>query len=295
VKEMWCLAKEDHKTVLNCYKKVFAAEPAGKFTIDGTPAYIHLYDRHSQTSGNCEVAALNMAYAARDAAALALIRNPMKRARSEYMWSFHANSGMFRPQLASTLNEHLAVELDYLLEGPSKGLLDLLLQRPDVVDSHKIVDAYRQLVDGYHVWLAEKPELCRKVSQKPVGVISGTIPWCFTWPVLLPSLYYPLLLQWRSLVFRPRGAAIVQSEAYYANRSILDQLFPMSPKAIADRGKRHANEQIYHEDAEINPRNAERLKQFFELPNRRLHELLRMLPAEGVAVLPPVDTPGAWW
>jgi len=294
VKEMWCLSKEDHKTVFQCYKKLLSAVPKGMFTMDATPAYLHLYSRHAQTMGNCETAALNMAYAARDSSLLAMLRDPVKRSRSEYSWTKDANGGFFRSQVAPSFNQQLDVELEYLFQGAQRGLLDLLLQKPDDVTIYRIVGAYRQLSDGYNMWLADHPEWCRKVSQKPITTVSGNIRWCLTWPTLIPSLYYPLLLQWRSLVFRPRRAAILQSEAYYADRRIIEELFPMNPKGQSARGV-PSNKQMYHGDSEISPQNARRLKQFFELPNRRLRELLRMLPNEGVAVVPPADRPGAWW
>jgi len=190
------------------------------------------------------------------------------------------------------------VELEYLTRGPQGQAFDLLFKELDAVDVGKVAHAYRELLDGYHVWLADRPELCHKVSQQPVTRVgSAHIPWCQTWPILIPSFWYPLLLQWRGLAFKPGRAAVVQSEAYYSNESILDQLMPVSPTGEhRRRGERPANKQEYQDgDSKFSARNAQRLKELFDLPNRRLRELLGRLPAEGVAVVPPVDQPGSWW
>jgi len=295
-KEMLCLTRDDLKGVERCYRYAFRQVPSGVPTIDGGPEYVHLRSRHA-LGLNAEYAAVNMAYGAPDAAGFILLRDPIKRLRSEWTWHANANSKIYKPLLARGINRQVDIELRYLLEGPNKDLVRRLFREVDAVDAREVYRIYRRVVDGYNIWLAEAPWRCNNVSRLGLtGDGTMNISWCQSWPVVLPSLWYPLLLHWRDVVFRPRRFAVVQSEAYYARRSILDQLFPLVPQGVAEEERTPLHKQPpYGRDLRLSEGSVRRLRDFLELPNRRLRELLSRLPSEGVAVIPRVEEPGSWW
>jgi len=299
-KEIFCLSRRGHKEVQACYDRNFGKPQKGVKTIDGGPTYFHLYDRHTQTED--EYAAVNFALATPDTAILLVLRNPIKALRSQFNWHQGQPDGPHFKKQGEDINEHLAIELKYFDQPETQTLMDGILQEPRSVDVRWIFSRYRRLADGYHKWLASDPALCSKVSKLGISEPPGPnypipdVPWCYSWPFIITTLYYPMLLHWRAVAFRPQRVAIVQSEFYYANRSIVDGLFGLSlPQQPGPTREGNANKAEYQPGTVMSTEIRQRLETLYSSHNKYLRGLLEIVQDEGAIVMPAVGHHGAWW
>jgi hypothetical protein len=286
-KEPGCLLRQTLELVQACYRTNFCQGGKCKPSLDATPSY--MWNLHVD-------AASNLANVAPTAISIFLLRDPVSRIKSLY--NFWKQAQVQGPRLGDTIDAHVKFELEYMKTPSARKTLWTVLGDDESLVGIQRFRAYQSLGRDFALWLGpSQSQRCRMVTgpYQRVHDVGANLTRC---PVIIPFLstavYAPALHHWISQM-SPDNVAVVQSEAYFADRSVLLGLFPNPLFAWRHLlEKQVVNSGVYRttplsEDLEVT------LRAFFDVPNARLREFLRRWVSLQLRVIPDPDTPGSWW